>query len=194
MKNRALLLQLIVIISLLVVLSFVSKSCLDGRKEKARLESNLANYSDKYKALELTKSELQNELKKDVPQYKTVDSLVKSDHAKPKQIKSLYVTKVKISNTDTVPVANKDTATLRDSLRVKQYKTPFTDSRNCIAIAGYVVSTDQSPQVYITSQNATIETYDITLKRRWWQFWKPKTWVKTFTRCGDLEVIKINVK
>jgi hypothetical protein len=120
--------------------------------------------------------------------------LVKSEKAKPTQITDLYVAKVTISNTDTVPITNKETPTARDSMGVKQYKTPFTDSRNCISIAGYIVSTDSLPTVFITSQNATIETYDIALKRRWWQIWKPRTWVKTYTKCGNLEVIKMKVE
>ena len=194
MNNRIILLQIAVIISLLAALSFVSKSCLDGRAEKARLETNLANYDTQYTDLNLTKSEIQTELNKRKAQYNVVDSLLRAEKATTKQLTRLYLSKVIISNTDTVYLTNPDTPTFRDTTGVKQYKTPFADSRNCISITGFVLSTDSAPSVVVTAQNAAIETYDLTIKRRWWQFWKPRTWTRTFTRCGDLEVIRMEVK
>jgi hypothetical protein len=194
MKNKAILLQLIAIAGLLLALTLVSKSCLNGRAEKARLESDLATYGTNHTDLALTKKELKTELKKDKTEYRIIDSLAKAEKAATKQIESVYVAKVNIDNKDSVPLTNRDTVAARHSSGIKQYTTPFADSRNCIAVTGLVISTDSSPTVIITSQKAEIETYDITFKRKWFQFWRPRKWVKTYTKCGDLQVIKINAK
>jgi len=187
--------NIIIFIAFMALLSgsiILGKDLVKERKDNKRLKSNLASYDTKYTDLNLTKQEITSELSKSKSEYKVVDSLLKAEKAKPAQIKTLYIGKVSINNKDTSFVVNKDTLIRRDSLKTKLHKTPFRDERNCLNIEGYVMSTDQHPSVAITSQNAEIETYDITVIRKWWQFWKKKEKKITYTKCGDYQVIRMN--
>ena len=161
------------------------------REEIERHESNFTQMLDTNQFLTLKVDEMRKLIKKGELRWKRIDSVLTVRNLKIKQLENARVTTVTIINTDTVYLTNTDTLEVRMSKDTVLYKTPFTDERNCIKIEGFVMSTDEFPSVAITSQNAEIETYEIEVKRRWYQFWKPKRWSETYTKCGDLKVLNV---
>jgi len=188
---------------LFAIILFIALSCSLGilfneyTKQKAEIKRQTINLSEigkDYSKLILTKDELKDKVIKSDKRIQKADSLLKTKNIKITQLEHLHVTTVTIFNTDTTFLTNTDTLLVRDSLKTELCKTPFVDNRNCIKIEGFVLSTDSFPSVAITSQNAEIETYDIDVHRRWFQFWKPRTWKETYTKCGDLKVLDVKIK
>ena len=161
------------------------------REEIERQESNFTQMLDTNQFLTLKVDEMRTLIKNGERRWKRIDSVLTVRNLKIKQLENARVTTVTIINTDTVYLTNTDTLEVRMNEDTVLYKTPFTDERNCIKIEGFVMSTDEFPSVAITSQNAEIETYEIEVKRRWYQFWKPKRWSETYTKCGDLKVLNV---
>jgi len=162
--------------------------------EIERQTSNLQQLGNDVKELILTKAELKNEVIKSDKRIRRADSILLLRDIKIRQLEKLHVTTVVIENSDTIYLTNTDTLYVRDSLKTELYKTAFVDARNCIRIEGFVMSTDEFPSVAITSQFSEIETYEMDVHRKWWQFWKPRTWKETYTKCGDLKVLDVKVK
>jgi len=154
------------------------------------LSTSMASAGTNYENLKLTNGELKDELKKGKSEYRVIDSLLKVEKAKPGRVSTVYVTKTKIQNGDTVYVT--DTTYLD---RKGLIKVPFKDSRNCISIEGFVMSTDSFPSVAITSQLAEVDTYDVLIKRKCFLFfWQPKEKRITYTKCGNMQVIRMEKK
>ena len=179
------------IIILMGTVSVLINQTYEQRAEIERQRNNFEQLGNENQQLELKTSELNDLIKKGERRWKTTDSILTERNIKIKQLEQLRVTTVTIINTDTVYLTNTDTLEVRMNTDTILYKTPFTDERNCIKIEGFVMSTDEFPSVAITSQNAEIETYEIEVKRRWYQFWKPKRWSETYTKCGDLKVLNV---
>ena len=161
------------------------------REEIERQESNFTQMLDTNQFLTLKVDEMRTLIKRGERRWKMIDSVLTVRNLKIKQLENARVTTVTIINTDTVYLTNTYTLEVRMNEDTVLYKTPFKDERNCIKIEGFVMSTDEFPSVAITSQNADIETYEIEVKRRWYQFWKPKRWSETYTKCGDLKVLNV---
>lgn len=187
-------LGLLVAVIIIVLLGSVSALISEQYKLKAELirqEQNFIQLGEENQFLTLKVDEMRMLIKQGDKRLKKTDSILTERNIKIKQLEELRVTTVTIINTDTVYLTNTDTLDVRMNTDTILYKTPFTDERNCIKIEGFVMSTDEFPSVAITSQNAEIETYEMEVKRRWYQFWKPKRWSETYTKCGDLKVLNV---
>ena len=187
-------LGLLVAVIILVLLGSVSALISERYKLKEELirqEQNFIQLGEENQFLTLKVDEMRTLIKQGDKQLKKTDSILTERNIKIKQLENLRVATVTIFNTDTVYLTNTDTLEVRMNKDTILYKTPFTDERNCIKIEGFVMSTDEFPSVAITSQNTEIETYEIEVKRRWYQFWKPKRWSETYTKCGDLKVLNV---
>lgn len=181
---------IIAAVAVLGALGFMTRAWIQERNARKVAELNLVSYGTENEQLVLNAAQLKYELYK---RGGTIDSLLKVRKIKPKDVVSIEEHTTTIQNHDTVYLSNRDTIRVRDSLGTKLYKTLIQDDRNCIRIQGFVLSTDEFPSVAITHQDATIDTYDIVVHRKWWQFlWKPKTWTETYTKCGDLKVLRID--
>lgn len=194
MKNYLSLLIAVLFLILLLSAGYLTKEYYKQKEEIQRLENNFNQVSEENQFYELKTDELKDLLKKETHRFKSTDSLLKDRNIKIKQLEKLKINTVTIINTDTVYLTNTDTLVIRMEKDSTLYKTPFVDDRNCIKIEGFVMSTDEFPSVAITSQNAEIETYEMEVKRRWYQFWKPKTWKETYTKCGNLKVLEAKKK
>ena len=179
------------IIILMGTVSVLINQTYEQIAEIERQRNNFEQLGNENQQLELKTSELKDLIKKEVRRFKITDSILTERNIKIKQLEELRVTTVTIINTDTVYLTNTDTLEVRMNEDTVLYKTPFTDERNCIKIKGFVMSTDEFPSVAITSQHSEIETYEIEVKRRWYQFWKPKRWTELYTKCGDLKVLNV---
>ena len=182
---------LFVFLVLITMVGWLSYDRIQDQKEISRLNSNFEQRGDSISFLSYNAQELRTEIAGKDARYRTADSLLKAKDLKISQLKHLRATEVVIYNTDTVTITNVDTLKIRELAGTTLVKTPFSDSRNCITVEGFVISTDSFPSVAITSQNAKIETYELQVKRKWWQFWKPRTWVETYTKCGNLRVLDV---
>jgi len=191
MKNY---LNIVFIVVLLVLIGTVISTIdenLKLKKENKRIESNFNQLNDENSYLTLKTDELRMLIRQGDRRLKKTDSILQARNIKISQLQKLKVNTVKIIDTDTVFLTNTDTFYVRTKKDTTLYKTPFKLAKNCIEIEGFVMSTDEFPSVAITSQNAEIETYEIEVKRRWYQFWKPKRWSETYTKCGDMRVLDI---
>lgn len=188
-------LALLVAVLMVVLMGTVSVLIDQNYKQREEIERHERNFTqmlDTNQFLTLKVDEMRTLIKKGERRWKRIDSVLTVRNLKIKQLENARVTTVTIINTDTVYLTNTDTLEVRMNEDTILYKTPFTDERNCIKIEGFVMSTDEFPSVAITSQNAEIETYEIEVKRRWYQFWKPKKWSETYTKCGNLKVLNVN--
>lgn len=191
MKNYISIFIAVILIVLLFSVGALVDLTYKQKGEIQRQESNFAQVANENKKYLLTVNELKMLMKSGDERLRKTDSILFSRDVKIKQLEKLHVTTVIIESIDTVYLTNADTLIVREERDSQLYKTPFTDQRNCIKIEGFVMSTDEFPSVAITSQHAEVETYELEVKRRWYQFWKPKRWSETYTKCGDMMVLDI---
>lgn len=191
MKNYLSLILAVFVIALIMSVGALTDLVYKQKAEIDRQAENFIQLTEENQYLTLKEGELKDLIKKGEHRFKKIDTLLKESKLKIKQLEKARVVTVEIINTDTVYLTNTDTLEVRMNKDTVLYKTPFTDERNCIKIEGFVMSTDEFPSVAITSQHSEIETYEIEVKRRWYQFWKPKRWLETYTKCGDLKVLNV---
>lgn len=191
MKNYLSIILAVFVIALIMSVGALTDLVYKQKAEIDRQAENFIQLTEENKYLTLKEGELKDLIKKGEHRFKKIDTLLKESKLKIKQLEKARVVTVEIINTDTVYLTNTNTLEVRMNKDTVLYKTPFTDERNCIKIEGFVMSTDEFPSVAITSQHAEIETYELEVKRRWYQFWKPKRWLETYTKCGDLKVLNV---
>jgi hypothetical protein len=192
-KYGLLLLAVLFFVLIGTVVSLIDQNA-NQRAEIKRQEQNFSELGNENQFLILKTDELKELIGKENRRFKKTDSILKTRNLKISQLEKLKVNTVTIIDTDTVYLTNFDTLIVRVKKDTILYKTPFVDERNCIKIEGFVMSTDEFPSVAITSQHAEVETYEMEVKRRWYQFWKPKRWNETYTKCGDLKVLEVEKK
>ena len=191
MKNYLNILLAVLIVIMLFSTGYSINKVIEQREEINRQTENFQQLNGDFQTLSLTKDELQSKVIQSDKRIRTADSILLQKDIKISRLQKLHVTTVIINNTDTVYLTKTDTLEVRMNEGTTLIKTPFKDERNCIKIEGFIMSTDSFPSIAITSQNAEIETYEIQVKRRWYQFWKPKTWTERYTKCGDLRVLDV---
>jgi len=184
----------VILLTLMATISLLVDKNIKQRAEIERQTSNLSELGKDVQELILTKSELKNQVIKSDTRIRRADSILLLRDIKIRQLEKLHVTTVTIIDRDTTYLMNIDTLYIRLKQNADLIKTTFKDDRNCLSIEGFVLSTDSFPSVAITSQFAEIETYEMEVKRKWWQFWKKRTWKETYTKCGDLKVLEVKVK
>lgn len=191
MKNY---LSIILIVFVFVLIGTITSLISEHFKMKSEIErqqNNFVQINSENQYLTLEVDEMRKLIKKGERRWKMIDSVLTVRNLKIKQLENARVTTVTIINTDTVYLTNTDTLEVRMNKDTVLYKIPFKDERNCLTIEGFVMSTDEFPSVAITSQHAEVETYELEVKRRWYQFWKPKRWSETYTKCGDFKVLNV---
>ena len=189
--NYLSLLLSVIIIVLLGTVSILTGEYYEQRAEIERQQTNFEQLGNENQFLTLKVEEMRTLIKQGDRRFRKTDSILTQKKLKISQLEKLKVTTVTILNTDTVFLTNTDTLAVRVVKDTFLYKTPFKDERNCIKIEGFVMSTDEFPSVAITSQHSEVETYEIEVKRRWFQFWKPRKWTELYTKCGDLRVLSV---
>jgi hypothetical protein len=176
----------------LVSMAYLMSDNILQRQEKNRLSVNLEQYGRQVSQLTLNGKELLNELDKKNRWVVETDSLLRIKNKRISQLEKLLGTRIVIRDTDTVylplekpiPVITTDSGVL--------YKAPFSSTKSCITISGFVLSTDSFPSLAITERSADIKVYDIRVRRRWWELWKPKEERYIESTCGEIEVITID--
>lgn len=188
--NKTLLISFLAIFILMVF----SISLWQGeKKERERLEINLSEYGKTISTLTLSNQEIKTELDKNNQALTETDSILKSKNKRISQLESLIATHVAIRDTDTIYVQLKPEPIYIPSNPVV-YKNSFSDTSNCITVSGFVLSTDSMPSVALTERSADIKIYDIRIKRKWWQIFKPKEERIVESSCGEIEILTINKK
>lgn len=189
--NYLSLLLAVIIIVLLGTVSILTGEYYEQRAEIERQQTNFEQLGNENQFLTLKVDEMRTLIKQGDRRLRKTDSILTQKKLKISQLEKLKVTTVTILNTDTVFLTNTDTLAVRVVEDTFLYKTPFKDERNCIKIEGFIMSTDEFPSVAITSQHSDVETYEIEVKRRWFQLWKPRKWTELYTKCGDLRVLSV---
>ncbi len=167
-------------------------------EERVRLEINLEQYGREVSELTLTNREIKIELEKKNSALQKTDSILESKNRKISQLESLVATTIIIRDTDTVYVTlQADPVSFynhqADSLPAL-YRSTFSDTKNCITVSGFILSTDPEPVMAITERSSKNRVLDIRIKRKWWQFWRPREERFIENDCGDVEIITINKK
>jgi len=190
MKSRIII--LILTIFLVVIPYFVIRGyqniILDQKNDIERLQSNSYQKDMQISELNLTVDEIKTEREKGNIKIMKLDSILKKNNAKLKQLQRVINTDIIIIEKDTVYLPGDTVYEFKTGL----YKTNFSDNRGCIQIDGFILSTDSFPVIAITRKEATINVYDIKINRRWWQFWKPKKQRIIDSNCGEVRVLEIN--
>lgn len=166
------------------------------KEENSRVKQNLDQYGREISNLELTKKELKTELEKKNSTIVAVDSILSERNLRISQLERVIATRVTIIDTDTtfLPIARGVPVYLpTPSTGGQLYKTVFKTERNCISFEGFILSTDPEPSVAITRREAKVSVYNIDVKRRWWQFWKPRKEKVVSSECGEVEINEIYV-
>lgn len=185
MKNY---LSILLAVLLLVLLLSTSVSYYLWQEEKAereRLSLNLEQYGLEISELTLTNGEIKTELEKKNAAVVKSDSILKSKNRKISQLESLVATSISIRDTDTVYIPVE--TILVDTLP-KLYKSTFENTKGCIIIGGFILSTDSVPSLAITKRDADIQVYDIRIKRKWWQIFRPKEERFIESNCGEVNI------
>lgn len=191
MRNYLSILLAVLLIILLVSTSVAYSLWQKEKEERVRLEINLEQYGREVSELTLTNSEIKTELEKKNAAVIKADSILKTKNRKISQLESLIKTSVSIRDTDTVyiPVETHPVDTVP-----KLYKSTFENTKGCITIGGFILSTDSVPSLAITKRDADIQVYDIRIKRKWWQFWRPKEEKFIESNCGEVNIQTIYKK
>lgn len=166
------------------------------KEENSRVKQNLDQYGREISNLELTKKELKAELEKKNSTIVAVDSILSERNLRISQLERVIATRVTIIDADTtfLPIARGVPVYLpTPSTGGQLYKTVFKTERNCISFEGFILSTDPEPSVAITRREAKVSVYNIDVKRRWWQFWKPRKEKVVSSECGEVEINEIYV-
>jgi len=194
MKQYITLLYVVVILVLIVSVS-VSINQIESHKEEiSRLKSNLSAYGDSVSVLNLTAKEYAREVEKGNLEISRIDSVLKSRNIKIKQLENYIATNINININDTTFLEVERSVPVYLTPGIAKFKSNFKETKDCISIAGFVISSDPSPQVAITNRSVKVRVDDITVSRKWWQFWKPKTQRTVTSECGDVTIQQINKK
>lgn len=187
MKSPITLLLAVLLTVTLVALSLIINSSTKLKKEVERQTENFDQLGRQYSTLTLNKWEIERELDKRNKTLVVADSILRVKNKKIAQLEKIIATGITIIDTDTVYV---DT-TVFIPMPSGQYKTEFTQTKSCITVSGFVLSSDSLPSIAITERRADLKVYDIRIKRRWFEFWKPKYERYIETTCGEAEIIEI---
>lgn len=188
---------IVILAVVLTSLAFLINDNIKQRAENARLELNLDQYGRQVSSLELTKKELKTELDKKEKTIVAVDSILRQRNKKISQLERVIATRVSIVDRDTTFLALEKAVPVylpTPSNSAQLYKTVFKTAGNCMSIEGFILSTDPDPSLALTKKTVRVTVYNIDVKRRWWQFWKPKHEKVITSECGEVELTEIEIE
>lgn len=188
MKSPITLLLVVLLTLALIALSLTINGSAKLKDEAERLAKNLDQLGRQYSTLTLNKWEIERELDKRNKTLVAADSILKVKNKKISQLEKIISTGITIVDTDTIYV---DTPVFIPLPEKGMFKTEFTQTKSCITVSGFILSTDSVPSIAITERKAELEVYDIRIKRRWWELWKPKYERYIETTCGEAKIIEI---
>lgn len=186
MQNLSYILSLllaVVIISLAVSISNNEKAEI----ENTRLSTNLEEYGNTISTLRLTKKEMDLQIAKKNKDLQKVDSVLKSKNKRIGQLEELVKTRIVIVDHDTTYIHDTTVVEIKPGI----FRTTFREQKNCILFEGFVDCTDNKPNIAITKRESDIEVYDIYLKRKWYQIFKPKYERLVESNCGEVEILRV---
>jgi hypothetical protein len=187
MKRALIVLALVAIFAT----SFYIHSYRTQKAEIERLSLNLEQYGLNISHLQLNNREIRQELAKNNSALVAADSILDARNRRIEQLEKLVATRIVIRDTVPilVPLDVPVDVTIDDTTK---YKSSFSSTASCITLKGYILSSDPRPALAITERSADVQVYDIRIKRRWWQLWRPREERIIETNCGDVEIITIN--
>ena len=197
MKASINLIWIVLLVVVITSMGYLINDNVKQRKENVRLSLNLDQYGRQVSSLELTKKELKTELEKKEKTIVAVDSILKARNMRITQLERVIATRITITDSDTTFITLEKSVPvyLPTPVEVGQlYKTVFKTAGNCMAIEGFILSTDPDPSLALTKKTLGVTVYNIEVKRKWYQFWKPKYEKVVTSDCGDVEIVEIERK
>lgn len=161
------------------------------KAEINRLSVNLANYGSRAASLDLTNQELIQEIEKGNKTLQKTDSILKVRNKKISQLERVIETTIVISDPDTAFLEVEKGVPVFLEKPYTVYKSKFSETKSCVTIEGFILSSDPYPSVAITKRQVNVSSYLIETERRWWQFWKPKYEKITTSDCGAVTITEI---
>lgn len=195
MKDASNILWAVFMAVLMTSVAYLINKTIEQQKENNRLSENLEQYGRQVSILQLTKKELKHELEKREKTIVAVDSILRQRNLRISQLERLIATRIVIIDRDTtfLPLEKAVPVYLPTPSNTAQlYKSVFKTAGNCISIEGFILSTDPDPSLAITDKTVQVTVYNMDVKRRWYQFWKPKTQKVLSSECGTVEVLEVN--
>jgi predicted nuclease with TOPRIM domain len=166
------------------------------KETKQQLETTTQNFkqleSDNY-TLELSKKELTDYIGDLNTQFKQeIDSVVKANDIKLKNIKQLVNNKTVVTVKDTVFMPAEEVKVQNDSL----YQLKFSVDSACYKAVIYALTKDDKTTVNLHELTTQNDSYYIVHyeKKKWWQiFKKRKLIITTVNSCGESSTKIINI-
>lgn len=189
MKNYT----VIVLLSIVILLGFAYRAAEADRykAEISRLSVNLANYGSRAASLNLTNQELMQEIEKGNRTLQKTDSILKARDKKISQLERVIETTIVISDPDTTFLEVEKGIPVFLEKPHTTYKSKFSETKSCVTIEGFILSSDPDPSIAITKRQVNVTSYLIETERRWWQFWKPKFEKIITSDCGAVTITEI---
>lgn len=189
MKDRTIALAIMIFLGSVVIYQFEANK--GKQAEIDDLRTSLNSYATGYQNLIISKDDIEIELQKKDSNYAALKKLLDKERAKPKQIQSARIENVEIRTREPTPIVNEDTLKARKERGDSIYKTEFNRSLDCVKLSGYILSSDKNPTVVIDTQDVSVRTMEVVIKRKWYQFWKPRIRTIIVPECGDLKITNI---
>lgn len=189
MKSPLTLLLFVLLSVSLIGLVFITEESISLKKEVERQAVNFEQIGRDNQNLILSNEEIKTELEKKNKTIVKTDSILKAKNKKISQLEKVIATGITIIDYDTIYVETEPPIVV--DIPKGLIKTEFTNTKSCITVSGFVLSTDSFPSIAITERKADLKVYDIRIKRRWFEFWKPKYERYIETECGKAEIIEI---
>lgn len=164
-------------------------------EENIRVKQNLDQYGNAIATLTLTNAEIDREVVKQNELLLEAESILTAKNRRIKQLESLIATRVVVRDTDTVYVTlTPEPLPVQPDTVPALYKSTFKNQKGCISLSGFILSTDPEPSLAITERSADLKVYDIRIRRKWYQLWRPREERIVETNCGEVEIVTINKK
>ena len=191
MKNYIATALLILSVVLLFVMWYGISKEKRYKAEISRLSENLSNYGSRAASLNLTNQELLKEIEKGNRTMIKADSILRAKNKRISQLEKLIETTIVIADHDTTFLQIEKGVPVFLEKPYTTYKSKFSETKSCVTIEGFILSSDPDPSIAITKRQVNVTSYLIETERKWWQFWKPKFEKIITSDCGAVTITEI---
>lgn len=174
----------ITIIVLSLLLLGIGKLYLKEKADRKRMTENFEQLQNDNQLLNLTYS------KKEQYFNEKLDSVLKANKIKPKQVITATLIKTEYIDTGGVKIVYREPEKQIDS----RYNIEVSYSDVCWGMEGVITSTDPETKLEITQRTANNNVQAVIIRKRFLGFlwWKKNQELKVFSDCGEANVTQIN--
>jgi hypothetical protein len=180
---------IIAVVVLTLSLIGIGDYCLEVIADRDRIADNFEQVGKENSILTLKADELS---KLNTEASNKLDSVMKANKIKPKQLVSATITEIQYKDTGSVKIVYKPAIMASDSL----YKIPVSYADSCWSMKGHILSKDKKTTFVLVERTASNNVQLLVTKKRFLGFlWvQPKKQKhRIFGDCGEVEFTQINM-